>query len=288
MTLVVVCLSALGVFGSWFGFDFGFGSQGLSVRYRQSIETANIENSQILYRSIQIKPEKSVVLVIDMWDRHPCLPAEYRAESLVGKMNSTLKDLRSLGVQIIFAPHSATDYYKDHKGFLAMSKYPGQLLHDEQALVNSRYSPRFSIPVGCEGQVEDFNKVDRPPLRQHRAIEIQEPDLISENVAQVVHFLRQTGRTSVFIMGIHSNLCVVTREMGISGLNALGFEAYLVRDLTDSLTKNNNGLQLSQLERNAIINAEIERDIAPSVDSKELVNYFSQWKSKTNSFSKKQ
>src|SRR6267154_690256 len=51
-----------------------------------------------------VPPEKTAVLICDMWDKHWCKGATERVKGLVTKMAPVLDSARKRGIQIIHAP----------------------------------------------------------------------------------------------------------------------------------------------------------------------------------------
>ena len=55
-------------------------------------------------RHVQQRPEKTAIIVIDMWDDHWCKSAARRVGELAGPLNGVLEKARAKGVFIIHAP----------------------------------------------------------------------------------------------------------------------------------------------------------------------------------------
>ena len=62
----------------------------------------------------RIKPTKTAIVIIDMWERHWCKTYTARIANLVPRMNQTLKAARKLGIAIVFVPSDVVGFYKDY------------------------------------------------------------------------------------------------------------------------------------------------------------------------------
>ncbi len=126
--------------------------------------------------------------------------------------------------------------------------------------------PVFPVEYGCsDPQKNDYN-VDMS--RQSKLLTIHKEDVISDNGNEIVNYLKLNGITTVFYVGVHANVCILSRPFGMRNLKVRGFDVILIRDLTDSYivkSKKGNHRQCHDL----IIN-HIETYIAPTIESGQL------------------
>ena len=47
--------------------------------------------------------------------------------------------------------------------------------------------------------------------------------------------LKEKGITTLVVMGVHTNMCVLNRSFAIKQMRKWGVDTYLVRDLTDAM-----------------------------------------------------
>ena len=59
------------------------------------------------------KPEKTAIIVCDMWDDHWCKSASRRVGEMAPALNAMLNAARAKGIFIIHAPSSVVDFYKN-------------------------------------------------------------------------------------------------------------------------------------------------------------------------------
>ena len=57
-------------------------------------------------------PEKTALILCDMWDDHWCASAARRVGEMAGPLNDTIRVARERGVRVIHAPSSVVDFYK--------------------------------------------------------------------------------------------------------------------------------------------------------------------------------
>ena len=59
------------------------------------------------------EPQKTAIIVCDMWDDHWCKSATRRVAEMAGPMNATLRKARERGALIIHAPSTVTKFYEN-------------------------------------------------------------------------------------------------------------------------------------------------------------------------------
>jgi nicotinamidase-related amidase len=185
----------------------------------------------------QIDPLKTAAIICDMWDVHWCASATVRAAALAPKINKLVGELRQRGVLIVHAPSGTMDFYKDYPGRKLAQLAPHTIdipLNDWKHLDLSKEAP---LPIddsdgGCDCAVKCVE--GNPWTRQSELIDVMDIDAITDN-AEAIHLMRARGIEHVIIMGVAINMCVLGRPFGIRQLVELGFDAMLVRDLTDSM-----------------------------------------------------
>jgi hypothetical protein len=84
---------------------------------------------------------------------------------------------------------------------------------------------------------------------------------------EVFNLLEERDIRDVFLMGVHANICVLSRDFGIRQLVRIGKRPVLCRDLTDSFHRHPAGHFIG----NQVVVEHIERYWCPTVTSAELV-----------------
>ncbi len=189
-------------------------------------------------------PKRTAIIVCDMWDQHWCKSAAARVGELAGPMNEMLKAARARGVFVIHAPSTCTGFYKDtpqrkRAQTAPFAPTPAPLATTERwgTCWNWPDSKREGVlpiddsDMGCDCQVKC--EIRSPWTRQTAAIEIAEPDAITDDGQETWNLLAERKIDNVILCGVHLNMCVLGRPFGIRQLVRLGKNVVLMRDMTD-------------------------------------------------------
>lgn len=172
----------------------------------------------------------SAMLVCDMWDNHWCRGAARRVDAMAPGMNQLLETARRAGILIIHAPSDVMEFYRDYP----QRQYMLRLAKPAMPLPLGLTDPPLPIDDrqgGC-----DTGETSRKAwTRQHPSIRIDTRDVISDRGDEIYALLRQRGIGDLFIMGVHTNMCVLNRSFAIRRMVNLGIRCVLVRDMTDAM-----------------------------------------------------
>ena len=210
--------------------------------------------------------EKTAVLICDMWDKHWCGGATERVGGLVTKMAPFLESARKRGIQIIHAPSETMAFYQDapqRKRILAIARIdppaPLSLLDPPLPIDDKR--------GGCDTP-DQFYKAW---TREHPGLRIDAADVISDSGPEIYSFLRARGISTLLVMGVHTNMCVLNRAFAIKRMTALGIHCILVRDLTDAMYNPQDPPHVSHDAGTQLVIEYIERYWCPSTTSADLL-----------------
>ena len=127
---------------------------------------------------------------------------------------------------------------------------------------------------GCDD--DSINTGDHPWTRQHAAIRIAHTtDFISDSGQEIFNVFAAKGICNIFIVGVHTNMCVLFRPFAIRQQVLLGKSIVLVRNLTDSLYNSAMPPYVSHDEGTAFVVGHIEKYWCPSASSSEIVQVIS-------------
>jgi len=229
---------------------------------------------------------QGAVIICDMWDlrgRHHCRSATNRMEELAPAMNRVVALLREQGALIIHSPSECMGFYQNDPARLIAV---GATHHPAPAKLGWNWPDTDREPlvpglvVAWGERVEDadrcscdpspascFSRAPVPPIRQVDSIEVWPEDAVTGAGQEVFNLLEERKVRNVLIMGVHTNICVLSRDFGIRQLVYLGKRPILCRDLTDSFHRHPAG----HFEGNRLVADHIEKHWATTVTSDQLV-----------------
>ena len=239
----------------------------LSLKLRTRVEPFKGSNQwrEIVFEE-KLPVPATAILICDMWDKHWCSGATARVEVLARKMAPVIARARAAGIQIIHAPSDVIDFYRDTPQRLRILKAP---VVEPPANIVLADPP---LPIDdSDGGCDTGEKTYKAWSRQHAAISIAEPDVISDKGREIYSFLREKGIGNLLIMGVHTNMCVLNRTFAIKQMTRWGMRCMLVRDLTDAMYDPNDRPFVSHEQGTALVIEHIEKYWAPTVLSAELL-----------------
>jgi nicotinamidase-related amidase len=224
--------------------------------------------------TVSWSPAETAIVVCDMWDQHWCKGATARVEELAPRMNEVLQRARERGVFIIHAPSDTLAFYEHtpqrQLAREAPSAQPPANINDWNHLDPAR-EPLLPID-DSDGGCDDMPQCPThfPWTRQHPAIEIAPNDAISDRGDEAFNLLRQRGITSVIVMGVHTNMCVLGRPFAIRSLVKMGFQAALMRDMTDTMYNSRMAPHVDHFRGTELVIEHIETYWCPTLTSTDL------------------
>ena len=216
-----------------------------------------------------IPSNHTAIIICDMWDKHWCKGATTRVEDLARRMEPVLEQARAKSILIIHAPSETMAYY---------ANAPGRLLAERAVKVDP---PAAIIPVDNEPPLpidDSDGGCDTPGDKEYKAwsretplLKIEPGDVISDDGHEIYNVLRQHGIDTVLMMGVHANMCILSRSFGIRQLTKWGIDCILVRDLTDAMYNPASRPHVSHAAGTELVIEHIEKYWAPSVLSNDLL-----------------
>lgn len=215
----------------------------------------------------KIPVARSAIAICDMWDKHWCEGATKRCIELAKKMNDVVCAARDCGVQILHAPSDTLYYYEDWPQRRRVKLAPAVPLPEELDL------PAPPLPIDDSGGGCDTG--EKPWYaawtRQTPLLEIGEFDGISDNGREIYNFMAQEGIDTLFIMGVHTNMCVLGRSFAIRQMTRWGKQCILVRDLTDAMYDPKDAPYVSHEEGTELVIQHIEKYWCPTITREDLL-----------------
>ena len=109
------------------------------------------------------EPEKTAVVICDMWARHWCDSASRRVAEMEPRINAYMKALRARGVLIIHCPSSGIKHYegtpmrKRAKAAPVVATLSGQRHFQDSAAAGRREKKNIGVAKGDGGQSSGFS-----------------------------------------------------------------------------------------------------------------------------------
>jgi nicotinamidase-related amidase len=213
----------------------------------------------------------SAILICDMWDKHWCRGASRRVDDLARRMDPVLQKARTAGVLVIHSPSDTMTFYKDYPQRKLVLRAPPVKPPVELTLSD----PPLPIDDSDGGCDTTGDKEHRAWMRENAILSIGPNDGISDNGGEVFNLLRQQGINTLFIMGVHTNICVLKRSFAIQQMTKWGIRCVLVRDLTDAMYNPERRPFVSHAAGTELVIEHIEKYWCPSILSADLVAAFS-------------
>ena len=211
---------------------------------------------------------EAALLLCDGWDKHWCQGANERLARMLPRMAEVVKFLRSKGVQIIHAPSDTMGAYEGTPFRRRAQAAPPVKPPEPLKLPD----PPLPVAASDQGCTED------PPCRvykawsgEHPAIEIAEPDAVTDKGGEVYNLLQQRGIKTLILFGVHTNMCVLHRSFAIKQMTRWGVPCVLVRDLTDTMYNPKRPPHVPHERGTELVVEFIEKHWCPTVLSDDLL-----------------
>ena len=213
----------------------------LIIKLRERVLIERTENKfQLNEKDVDWNPNKTSIVIIDMWDNHHCKSAARRVAEMAPHMNRVINAARDKGVFVIHAPSDCMDAYNNtiQRKRAEQSSFVKANVSFQWNYFNPNKEGYLSPELEKEGCSCDPPKPCGPSYkawnRQIETIDIHDADAISDNGQEIHNLLERRNIDNVIIMGVHANRCVLGRPFGIRQMAYTGRNVVLCRDLTDS------------------------------------------------------
>lgn len=210
---------------------------------------------------------ETAIILCDIWDQHGCIGAAQRLNQMVLRMAPFVESTRAKGIQIIHAPSDTMRFYRDTPQRRRMMEAPAST-----PLKNLPELAEPPLPIDdSDGGCDTDRDRTQHWTREHPAIRIAPEDGVSDNGREVYNFLRHRGITNLFIMGVHTNICVLKRTFAIRQMTRWGIPCVLIRDLTDSMYDPKDWPNVPHDQGTELVVQHIEKYWCPTVLSTDVL-----------------
>jgi nicotinamidase-related amidase len=250
----------------------------MHLELRTRIQPFHIGGSwEEAYVDQRFSSANAAIIVIDMWDKHWCRGATVRTGKIARKMEPLLQKARASGILIIHAPSDTMSFYANTPARQLAEDAPQFVPPKELAIPN----PPLPIDDSDGGCDTPGDKDHRAWSRETPLLTIAPGDVVSDSGTEIYNVLRQHHIDTVFLMGVHANMCILNRQFGIRQLSKWGMRCVLVRDLTDAMYNPTSPPHVSHAAGTELVIEYIEQYWAPTVTSTQMLAALSQRAAKT-------
>lgn len=238
-------------------------------------EAADPTRFALVERTVSWDPQRTAIIVCDMWDRHWCQGATARVGEMAPRMNELLKAARARGVLIVHAPSDTMKFYADypqrHRAQQAPKTPAPPDVEKWKSLDRDKEPP---LPIDdSDGGCDDAPQCAQggPWRRQIATLEIAPEDVISDRGDEIYNVLEARGIQNVIILGVHTNMCVLGRPFSIRSMVGLGKNVLLMRDLTDTMYNSRRRPYVSHFVGTDLVVEHIEKYWCATVTSADFL-----------------
>jgi nicotinamidase-related amidase len=241
----------------------------LSLRSRTEAFRGSEDWQEVAF-SRTLEAERCALVLCDLWDRHWCRGATERVNQLVPRVAKVVAKFRERGILVVHAPSDTMSFYKASPERLAILKLP-----KAQPPVPKQLSDP-PLPVDdSDGGCDTDDPQGRAWSRQHPGIPVQRGDFISDNGEEIYSAMKLRGITTLFVAGVHTNMCVLNRSFAIRQMTRWGVRCILIRDLTDAMYDPKDRPYVSHQRGTELVVEHIEKYWAPTTTSDQLLRALS-------------
>lgn len=219
-----------------------------------------------------VDPKRVGLVVVDMWNWHWCKTSTERVSALVPRLNACLREARDLGMPVFLCPTDVAD------------NYVGTPMVERVLAVEPMVPPQGPEPVcppapdggGCTcGKERCQGNYGWDGM--HPDLEIGPDDLMPNDPDRLYTLCRQRGITHLVFCGVHTQVCLLGKSIGLRAMSRAGFHCALARDLTDAHGRYEPGVETPD-DFTAKVVEHFEKHLAATVDLAATLRRHGAWK----------
>jgi len=244
----------------------------LQLKARQRV-AAEPGAFQVVEKTLAWAPEKTAIVICDMWDQHWCRSATRRVGEMAPRMNEVVRAARDQGVLIIHCPSSCMEFYADTPmRKLAQQAPPATTKVPLQRWCHLDAEHEVSLPIddsdgGCDCWPQCSSR--QAWKRQIAALDIRDGDAITDS-EEAYYLMKQRGIENVIVMGVHTNMCVLGRPFSIRQMVYQGQNVVLMRDMTDTMYNSRMKPYVPHVQGTDLVIEHIEKYWCPTITSSDF------------------
>lgn len=225
----------------------------------------------VISRTETVDPSHVAIVVVDMWNYHWCKTSTERVAALVPRMNRCLEQARKLGMTVFLCPTDVADNYVGTpmvERVLAVEPIPMPQAAD---LV----CPPAPDGGGCTcGRERCQGNYGWDAM--HPDLVIGPDDLMPNDPERLYTICKQRGITHIIFFGVHTQVCLLGKSVGLRAMTRAGFNCALARDLTDAHGRYEPGVETPDDFTTKVV-AHFEKHLAATVDFADTLRRNNLW-----------
>ncbi|MFN9749772.1 MAG: ThuA domain-containing protein [Planctomycetota bacterium] len=244
-------------------------------------------------KSVDWQPQRTAVVVCDVWDYHHSVNAVRRLNEMAPRLNRFVAAARKAGATIIHAPSDCMAAYEQHPArqraielAAAVSEAPPPQADDWNHCLPTEKNATYPVDQSDGGEDDDplehaawarqLEALGRNPaapwLAQSPLVEVDgKADLITDKGGEIWKILRNRGVDQVLLVGVHTNMCVLGRPFGLRQMKAWGKQVALVSDLTDTMYNPARWPFVSHFAGTDLVIEYIQQHVCPTITSDQVL-----------------
>lgn len=227
---------------------------------------------QIRTEKVDLDPQHTGVVVVDMWNWHWCKTSTARVAALVPRMQKVLGAAHDLGMTIFWCPSDVADNYVGTAPYEAAFNAPRVPL---PAL------PELSCPPAPDGGGCTCGK-ERCQGNygwdgMHPDLVMFEGDFMPNDLETLYSLCRARGITHLIYMGVHTQVCLLGKSIGLRNLTRAGLQCILARDLTDAHGRYDPTTGYTPDRMTAEVVEHFEKHLAPTINFADELRRAGRW-----------
>jgi len=193
------------------------------------LQTRDPNTDTVVVTPTRIDPSKTGIVVVDMWNYHWCKTATERVAAMVPRMERCLTEARQMGMKVFLCPTDAVDQYAgtpQREAVFAVPIRPIPALRKIECP-----SPPQGGGCAC-GREKCPGNYGWDAM--HPGLSIHADDLMPNSLETLYWICKDAGIENLIFMGVHTQVCLLGKSVGLRNMKSAGFNCILARDLTDA------------------------------------------------------
>jgi hypothetical protein len=178
---------------------------------------------------LALDPREVGIVVVDMWNFHWCKTSAARVAALVPRMKRVLEQAHAMNMTIFWCPSDVAD------------NYVGTPQHEAAANVERVPLPELK-PLDCPAAPDGGGCTCGKERclgnygwnAMHPDLQMYDDDFMPNDLETLYSLCRRRGITHLIYMGVHTQVCLLGKSIGLRNLTRAGLSCILARDLTDA------------------------------------------------------